>query len=148
MKNMAIKLFLDTNILLDLLDVDRPFAKEAKPLFLFIENGICSAYISESVITTVDYILQKKFNAALRISFLKAIINLVTILPCTNEIVSTVLQNNPFDIEDEILFELATSTNLDYFITNDKDAQKKLSTKKLPAISTKAFLKIMKAGGK
>ena len=59
---MAIKLFLDTNIILDVLDTERPFSKESQILFRFINDGTVTAYFSESVITTTDYILIKKFS--------------------------------------------------------------------------------------
>jgi predicted nucleic acid-binding protein len=47
---MAIKLCLDTNIILDVLDTERPFSKESQILFGLIDAGTVLAYFSESVI--------------------------------------------------------------------------------------------------
>jgi predicted nucleic acid-binding protein len=140
---MATKLFLDTNIILDLLDRDRPFSKESEVLFKFIEEGAFLAYFSESVITTTDYVLIKKFANAKRISILNDLLKLITIIECSNTIVQNALLKNEPDVEDAILYELALTEKLDYFITNDKQALKKKATKKLPIITTKDFLLLM-----
>ncbi len=140
---MAIKLFLDTNIILDILDTERPYSKESEILFKFIEDGTLMAYFSESVVTTTDYVLKKKFTNAKRVSILTDLLQLITIIDCANSIVQNALLKNESDVEDAILYELALTEKLDYFITNDKQALKKLATKKLPIITTKDFLKLM-----
>ncbi len=141
---MAIKLFLDTNIILDVLDTERPFSKESQILFGLIDTGTVLAYFSESVITTTDYILIKKFSRTQRINIINDLLKLVTVIECTNSIVQNAIIKNETDIEDAILYELANNQKLDYFITNDKQVLKKLATKKLPIVGTKEFLKIVK----
>lgn len=138
---MAIKIFLDTNIILDLLDAERVFNTESVTLFKGIEKGKFLAYFSESVITTTDYILTKKYDHTQRLSILNDLLKMLTIIKCANDIVQNALQNTEGDVEDAILYELAITERVDYFITNDKQAQKKLATKKLPVISSKDFLK-------
>lgn len=140
---MATKIFLDTNIILDILDTDRPFSKESEILFGLIESGSLVAYFSESVVTTTDYILTKKFTNTKRISIINDLLKLITIIGCSNIIVENALSKNNGDIEDAILYELALSQKSDYFITNDKQALKKMATKKLPVVSTKDFLQLM-----
>jgi predicted nucleic acid-binding protein len=141
---MATKLFLDTNIILDLLDRERPFSKESEVLFKFIEDGSFPAYISESVITTTEYVLIKKFTTFQRVNILTDLLKMVTIIACSNSIVRNALLKNENDVEDAILYELALTEKIDYFITNDKQALKKPATKKLPIINTKDFLLLMK----
>ncbi len=141
---MAIKLFLDTNIILDVLDTERPFSKESQILFGLIEAENVIAYFSESVITTTDYILIKKIARTQRINIINDLLKLVTVIECTNSIVQNAIIKNETDIEDAILYELANNQKLDYFITNNKHALKKLASKKLPIVSTKEFLRILK----
>lgn len=140
---MATKIFLDTNIILDLLDQERPFSGESEVLFRLIDDGSLQAYFSESVITTTDYILTKKFANTQRIDILTDLLKMVTVIECSNSIVKSALLKNENDLEDAILYELALTEKLDYFISNDKQALKKLSTKKLPIVTTKDFLAIM-----
>jgi predicted nucleic acid-binding protein len=142
--NMAIKLFLDTNIILDILDTNRIFAEESALIFNNIETGFYTGYISKSVITTTDYILTKKFNHINRIALLKELLGLLKIIGCNNAIIQNAIQSNTHDIEDAILYQLALSEKVDYFITNDKQAQIKLTSKKLPIVSSKQFLKLLK----
>jgi predicted nucleic acid-binding protein len=140
---MAIKIFLDTNIIFDLLDTDRQYNSEALEIFNGIENNKFIAYFSESVIATADYIFIKKYTLKQRLQILKDLLNLITVIECTNIIVESAIENTFSDVEDLILHELAKSKTIDYFITNDKQAQKKLTTKKLPVIGSKAFLKMV-----
>jgi predicted nucleic acid-binding protein len=58
--------------------------------------------------------------------------------------VQNAIIKNETDIKDAILYELANNQKLDYFINNDKQALKKLASKKLPIVSTKEFLRILK----
>ena len=141
---MATKLFLDTNIILDILDTERSFSKESQLLFKLIEDETLQAYFSESVVTTTDYVLIKKFSNAKRISILTDLLKLITIIECSNSIIENALvKKETDDVEDAILYELALNKKLDYFITNDKQALKKGATKKLPIITTKDFLIMM-----
>jgi predicted nucleic acid-binding protein len=140
---MAIKIFLDANIILDILDTERTFSKESEVLFKYIEKGTLLAYFSESVITTTDYVLTKKFANAQRVNVLTDLLKLVNVIGCSNSIVQNALLKNENDVEDAILYELSFSQKLDYFITNDKQALKKLATKKLPVITTKDFLMLL-----
>lgn len=140
---MAIKIFLDTNIILDVLDTDRIFSKESSTILNYIEAGELKGYFSESVITTTDYVLLKKYSLLRRSSMITNLLKLITIIECTNSIVESAVFKNENDIEDSILYELAYSEKLDYLITNDKQALKKLASKKLPIMTSKEFLKIV-----
>jgi predicted nucleic acid-binding protein len=64
-------------------------------------------------------------------------------LPCSNFLFLQSLKLDFDDIEDAVIYNLAIQNKSDYFITNDKQALKKLATKKLPIITTKDFLVLM-----
>jgi predicted nucleic acid-binding protein len=117
---MAIRIFLDTNIILDLLDNQRQCHKEAVLLFELIDNGEVMAFFSESVITTTDYILQKLLSKDLRTEFFGEMSRKIQILPCSNMILDRALSLEFGDLEDVILFQLALENKVDFFITNDK----------------------------
>jgi predicted nucleic acid-binding protein len=50
---MAYKVFLDTNIVLDVFHRDRPFYEHARELFYHLEESKFIAFYSESVVTRV-----------------------------------------------------------------------------------------------
>jgi predicted nucleic acid-binding protein len=117
---MATRIFLDTNIFLDLLDNQRQCHKEAVLLFELIDNGEVMAFFSESVVTTTDYILQKLLSKDLRTEFFGEISKKIQMLPCSNMILDRAVSLEFGDLEDLILFQLALENKVDFFITNDK----------------------------
>ena len=137
---MATKIFLDTNIIIDVLDNKRPAHQWAFELFKQIEAGAAEAFISETVITTTDYLLQKILTKVRRVELLTALLETITILPLSNSICHKALQSNFNDLEDALLYQLAFENGMNYFVTNDTAAIKKLSTSLLPVISSKNLL--------
>jgi predicted nucleic acid-binding protein len=117
---MATRIFLDTNIILDLLDNQRQCHKEAVLLFKLVDNGEVMAFFSESIVTTTDYILQKLLSKDLRTEFFGEMSRKIQILPCSNMILDRALSLVFGDLEDVILFQLALENKVDFFITNDK----------------------------
>lgn len=117
---MATKIFLDTNIILDLLDNQRKYHNDAVELFRLIEDGEILAFVSESVVTTTDYILQKVLSKTSRVELFSEISKKIQILPCNNSILSNALDLDFEDLEDVILFQIALENKVDFFITNDK----------------------------
>jgi predicted nucleic acid-binding protein len=141
---MAVKLFTDTNILLDLFDALRPHAAAAQLLWQRVEDDEVEAFVSESVLTTIDYILQKSLSKQKRIAAYNHLLDFVTILPASESIFRKALQSNLTDLEDAVLYQLALEHELAFFITNDKGALKKLALPKVPVISAREF--VAKAG--
>lgn len=140
-KSTGIKIFLDTNIILDILDDKRQFHPTSVKLYQLIEAGELDAYISESVLTTTDYLLQKITTRGKRADLISILLDFLQVLPCSTKICRKALQSNFPDMEDSVLYHIALDHSLDYFITNDKGV-KKLSVTGLPVISAKEFLNI------
>ncbi len=140
---MVTKLFLDTNIILDLLDDKRTFHFESFELYKLMEKGLVLGFISESVITNTDYILKKLMTKSNRIQLLDELLHLIKILPCSNLVFERAIKNNFDDLEDVILYQIALESRLNYFVTNDINATKKLSSPLLPVIAPKNVIKFV-----
>ena len=140
---MAIKIFLDTNIILDVFDNKRIFHSDSTALYHLIENGLIVAFVTESVLTTTDYILQKNLSKKYRQLLFTELNNLLHILPCSQQHFQTALQTNFDDLEDSLLYQIALANKVDYFVSNDKALNKKLSSVLLPVITSKGLMKIM-----
>lgn len=140
---MVCKIFLDINVFVDFFDPNRPDNAIATKLFSFIENKEAIAFTSESVVCTTLYLVSKQYDSAAIKTLTKEILKNFEILPCSNFLFLQSLSLDFDDIEDAVIYNLALQSHIDYFITNDKQALKKLSTKKLPVVTTKDFLKIM-----
>lgn len=140
---MAYKVFLDTNIVLDIFHRDRPFYDEAVQLFYHLDENKFTAFYSESVLTTTAYVLRKTMKAR---DINKAIISLnkkISFLPCYSFLPDKSLQNDPSDFEDALLYEIALHHQLDYFITSNTKDFKAIQNTLLPVINAKGFNKIL-----
>ena len=135
---MAYKIFLDTNIIIDIL-MERKFELDAiNEIIKLSEKKIIDLYLSESVITTTFYILrkEKRINP---LSALREICKTANILPFSKDILYHSIEKYQ-DKEDGLLYFLANKNKMDYFITrNVKDFTYVFPT--LPVLNPTNFIK-------
>ncbi|MEO6950104.1 MAG: PIN domain-containing protein [Ginsengibacter sp.] len=114
---MASKLFLDTNIIIDLLAERNYELDSIHEIIKLSEKGITDLYISESIIATVFYILrkEKKINTLLALRELCKIVNVISF---SKDILYFPIENY-IDKEDGLLYFLAAKAKMDYFITRN-----------------------------
>jgi predicted nucleic acid-binding protein len=134
---MVNKLFLDTNIIIDYVQ-ERNYELDAvKEIMHLAELEKLELFISESVITTSFYFLQKQKIDAL--SVLREICKIVNIIPYSKDILYYPVEKYK-DIEDGLLYFLAAKARMNYFITrNVKDFVFLFPS--LPVMSPTNFLK-------
>jgi predicted nucleic acid-binding protein len=130
---MVVKVFADTNIIIDLIE-NRDFDRASiSSLFLLAEQAEIEIFISESVITNALYItnLPEQINLVLKI-----------VHTCCFKIESFQKGLTSFykDKEDAILYFGALQNKVDYFITRNKKDFAKFSVSALPVLSPKEFL--------
>ena len=136
---MASKLFLDINIIIDYVQ-ERDYELDAiKEIMQLAELRKLELFISESVIATSFYFLQKQKIDAL--SVLREICKTVSVVPFVKDILYYPVEKYK-DIEDGLLYFLAAKAKMDYFITrNVKDFVFLFPS--LPVMSPTNFLKEM-----
>ncbi len=134
---MAYKLFLDTNIIIDFVQERKNELDAINEIIHLGELGKIELFISESVITTAFYVLQKQKIDALPV--LREISKMINVIPFSKDILYYSLEKYE-DVEDGILYFLATKAKMNYFITrNVKDFAFLLPS--LPVMSPTNFLK-------
>lgn len=135
------KIFLDTNILIDLLANRPPFTAEALEIFGLSEKGEIQLFTSTHAIATVHYILKKSVNENRLRHLLSVIAELVTVLDITQSIVKSSLKSAHRDFEDAIQIGCAESMgHINYIVSRNL---KDFKTSSIPAISAKElFTKI------
>lgn len=134
---MANKLFLDTNIIIDYVLERNNELDAIKEIIYLAELEKIELFISESVITTSFYLLQKQKVDAL--SILREICKTVNVIPFAKDILYYSLEKYK-DIEDGILYFLALKAKMNFFVTrNVKDF--KFLFPSLPVMSPTNFLK-------
>ena len=140
---MACSAFLDTNIIIDLLDPLRPFHKESTRLFEMLDNGKFSGYYSESVVTTTAYAIRKDYPKNKICEIVNSLNKRIILLPCDPRNINDATGKLPTDFEDALLYEIALHHHLDYFITSNKKDFKLIQNPVLPVLNAKEFNKII-----
>ncbi len=114
------KIFLDTNILLDLL-LDRERSYEASIILNSIDVGLFEGYISDITLVNIDYIAKKQKKENEIKEFLILLLETMEICTPDTNLLFEALKLENKDFEDNIQYLLAKKYKCDCLITNDKD---------------------------
>jgi len=134
---MMMRIFIDTNIVLDFALGREPFASVARRLFDKIDENKVNACITASSITDIYYILKKSRPHEEVILFLKELVQNVRMLDVSAEIVGTALYSVFKDFEDAVQYYAAEYNDIEVIVTrNTKDYQ--LSA--IPVMNAQEFL--------
>ena len=115
------KVFIDTNIVLDLLLQRRNFLINAEKIFSLAYKGKIVLYFSAVSFVTVTYYLGKHTNKDIK-AVLEDLCKIVKILPFNQRIIENTLHSNFKDIEDGYQYFTAKENNIRIMITrNVKD---------------------------
>ena len=116
------KVFLDTDVILDLLTEREPHFETAVELFLQIQDRTIQAYTSPVIIANIFYILNKHLGRKKAIQSLIKLKSLVKVLNCGDRVIELALSSDFKDFEDSIQYYTALENNIDILITrNVKD---------------------------
>lgn len=126
---MKTTVFVDTDIILDLLTKRDPFYQPAARLFSLVERGEMKACVSSLTFANLFYILRKELSAKKAVDVLKKLRQLVTVLAVDDRIIGQALDGGFTDFEDAIQYQTALSKEVSWLITrNIKDYRKPVIT--------------------
>ena len=135
---MAVKIFLDANVLVDYA-LRREHFEDASAIISMVVNGRVNGYISSSVLHITGYWLTKGIGSEEAKEFLLLLLNDIEVIDIPHEIAVIALSSRFKDIEDAIQYYTAIHHRLDYFISNDKGL-KKDGIPILPVYTPKEFI--------
>lgn len=116
-----LRLFLDTNILIDLLADRKPFSNSAYLIFREAKLGKWDLYTSSNSIITTFYILEKEINSKPANKAIETILKRIVIQDLARKEFYLALKSKTEDLEDACQIECANKIKkLDYIITRDK----------------------------
>lgn len=113
------KIFVDTNIVLDLLQKRESFYKDAQQLFTLADEKQIELFVSSLTIANTHYILSKQLKMEAR-KILLMLKDLVTVLPLDDKIITNSLHSEIPDFEDAIQYFTVIANNMDIIITRNK----------------------------
>jgi len=134
-------LFLDTNIILDLLAKRMPFYTEAAKLFSLADKKKVKLSISSLCLADAHYILSRQNPETEVRNILRTFKVLVKVLPLDDKITDLALNSEFRDFEDAIQYYTAIENDQDLIITRNHQDFKE---SKIPVMTAGEFIKSMK----
>ncbi len=114
------KVFVDTNILIDLLADRRPFSKHAISLFAKAESKQVKLFTSSHAFVTTYYLLKKHIDEKDLREVLNSLLDYLTIVEINSDIIKKALKSKHKDFEDAVQIIAAGSVEkLDYIVTRN-----------------------------
>ena len=131
------RIFIDINILVDLVLERKGFYQDARRLFNLCKERRITPYISSISVAIINYLLLKKYNEEKVKELFEIIYKLTEILPFHKRIISLAHYSNFKDLEDGFQYFTAKENNIKVIITrNEKDFE----VNDVSVVSPKQFL--------
>jgi len=134
-------IFIDTNIVIDLLAHRMPFYSEAAKLFSLADKGKVRLSISALCLADIHYILSKQIPESEVRRILRKFKVLVNVLPMDDKITDLALNSEFRDFEDAIQYYTAIENDQDLIITRNHPDFKE---SKIPVMTAGEFIKSIK----
>lgn len=133
------KVFVDTDIILDLLAHRDPFYKFAAMLFSDADKGNIHIYVSSLSFSNLNYLLSKQYSPSQAKKKLLHFKTLVKVLSVSDKIIELSLSSDFKDFGNGLQYFTAIENNISIILTrNIKDY--KLS--KIPVMTAESFIKV------
>ena len=132
------KVFVDTDIVLDLLSNREPFYIHSANLFSAADKKEIKLYVSSLSFANLNYILSKQYSADQSRKKLLKFKTLVTVLSVTDKVIDLSLSSDFKDFEDGIQYFTATENNIKTLLTRNL---KDYKSAQISVLTAEQFLK-------
>lgn len=114
------KIFVDTNIIIDLIADRKPYSKYALILFTKAEHKKLKLYCSSHSVATTHYLLKKYMEEKKLREILYSLLDLIQIIPVDTDIIKKGLRSKHKDFEDALQILCASSVEkMDFIVTRN-----------------------------
>ena len=137
---MIKKVFLDSDIILDVATGRMPFVEHSKSVLASIENGKVLGYISSNSVTNMYYILRKISTGIKAKLFIEQLLKYIMVLPVTHEEIMEALKLDFSDYEDAVQHQCALANQCECIITRNGEDYKK---SRITVYSPEEFLALL-----
>lgn len=119
------KVFVDSDIVLDLLSGREPHYKYAAELFSMADENSIKIYVSSLTFANVNYILSRQLTAGQARKMLLKFKTIINVLSVNDKIIELALASDFHDFEDAIQYNTAIENSISTLLTrNLKDYKK------------------------
>jgi predicted nucleic acid-binding protein len=132
-----LKVIIDLNVVLDVLQEREPFYEASVSLLAAVETGKVEGYLAAHSVTTLFYLIQKSKSSADARAMITNLLQFLKVAPVDQSTIEQSLNLDYRDFEDAVQMITAIQCKADYLITrNIKDYKPAL----LPVIQPVDFL--------
>jgi predicted nucleic acid-binding protein len=130
--------FVDTNIIINLLAKREPFYKDAQELFTLSDKKIIQLYISSLSFANAYYSIIKHHKEIDAKKYLATFKVLVKVLPLDDKAIELALASNFNDFEDGLQYYIAVANEADVIITRNK---KDFKNSEIPVLTAGEYIR-------
>lgn len=132
-------LFVDTNIILDLLANRAPFVTDAQELFTLADQKEVQLFVSSLTFANAHYILSQALKMDDARTVLRKLKVLVTVLPLDDKVIELALESDFKDFEDALQYHTALEHKLTIIITRNL---RDFKASDIPVLTAKDYLNL------
>ena len=136
---MKPKLFLDTNVVIDVIARREPFFEDSCEVLSLCETGKADGVVSAITFCTVSYVLRKFSTADALRHQIRDLRNTLPPVDLTASLLDKAISSTIVDFEDAVQFYSAVYTDADFIITRNA---KEFPQDGIPVLSPTAFLQL------
>ncbi len=134
------KVFVDSDIILDLLAKRDPHYIHSSKLFTLIDKKEITAFTSPLIFANLHYLLRKLTSNISALKYLRKLKTLINILPTDEKVIEQALNSEFRDFEDAIQYFTAVNNGINVLLTRNKRDYKK---SKIPILTAEEFIKTL-----
>jgi predicted nucleic acid-binding protein len=139
-----LRLFLDTNVPLDVLARRQPWLHDSATVLSLLESDEFEGIVAAHSITTLYYLCEKELGRDQATEALVALLKLVSVAPLDQETILEAIALGWRDFEDAIQILSAVDAHADYFVTRNASDFK---ASPIPVVSPSELLAILRSQG-
>ncbi len=136
------EIFVDSDIILDLLTRREPHYFPAAKLFSYVAEKKIAAYTSSVIVANVYYVIARLTIRKKALSGIRGSIDLLKVMPVDEKTVLLALDSNFSDFEDALQYYTAKSGDISTIVTRNKTDYK---VSDMTVITAEEYVKIMES---
>ncbi len=113
------KILFDTNIILDVLLLRKPYCGTAAYLLSRVERGDIEGYLCPTTITTIGYLISKVKGAGEARRLIQNLLNIFELTELDKSVFKSACSHKIIDFEDAVLHESARLDHVDGIVTRN-----------------------------
>ena len=139
---MIDKVFIDSDIILDVATGRKPFVENSRHVLSLVENGKALGMISSNSVTNIYHILRKLSSSEKAKDFIRSIVSYLSVIAVIHNNIIQALDSGFSDFEDAVQYYSALTNQCSYIVTRNIDDYKESD---IPVLEPKEFIALFES---